>query len=513
MTTPAGLGFGTPSRAADLSAGSTDGPAFLGLSQRTWAKAGLIAVLFAAVFWPNLRRLWLKTNPFTGEANWGHSIFVPIIGLYYLFVNREAILSAGGRSFVWGRLARPGRLGAAIALLAVGGSAMAAGQLESGMVRSLSVQSGQGLLVLGTLVLLLDWSLAATLFGLGLFVFGIWPGQNDYLKDLGMVVTLFGIVLMLCGPGVMRTAWFPIAFLVCALPWPGLVYSWVAEPLSQFAAYVAVTVLKLTGVDASTSGTKIVIYSGLSGIPPRILNVAEACAGMRSLMTFISVAAALAFLSARPLWQKLVMVASAVPIAIGCNVMRISGQGLLDHYVSPKWSESYAHQMVGLMMLVPAFLLILLVGWVLDQMFIEEADDDGLTADGRTAPAAAPTVVTRAAAVAKPAGAPAPVAKPAVVGQPATPPATAVAAKAAVVSAPPPAVVTRPTPPAPPRPATAAVPAVPRPAGVTPAVPPRPRTAANPLSTVPPLPARRPPGGPVVPPRGSPPPSTKPEQP
>ena len=45
------------------------------------------------------------------------------------------------------------------------------------------------------------------------------------------------------------------------------------------------------------------------------------------------------------------------------------------NYVSPNWSESYAHQMVGLMMLVPAFLLILGVGWVLDQIFIEEADD------------------------------------------------------------------------------------------------------------------------------------------
>jgi exosortase/archaeosortase family protein len=86
------------------------------------------------------------------------------------------------------------------------------------------------------------------------------------------------------------------------------------------------------------------------------------------------VAAAVAFLSARPLWQKFIILLSAIPIAISCNVMRVAGQGLLDHYVSQQLSESFAHEFVGLIMLVPAFLLILSVGWVLDQMFVEEAE-------------------------------------------------------------------------------------------------------------------------------------------
>ncbi|HWP40573.1 MAG TPA: exosortase/archaeosortase family protein, partial [Tepidisphaeraceae bacterium] len=235
------------------------------------------------------------------------------------------------------------------------------------------------LAALAGLVLLLDWGIATLLFGLGVFTWGIWPGQNDWVKDFGMVLTLFGVVLTLCGWQVMRIAWFPILFLICALPWPGLFYSKIAMPLQQLAASVAVWTLQLTGVDASRVGTKIVMDYGF-GRAPRILNVAEACAGMRSLMTFISVGAAVAFLSSRPLWQKLVITASAVPIAIFCNVMRVTGQGLLDYYVSPKLSESFAHQFVGLVMLVPAFFLILLVGWVLDQLFVEEVEDvDPLT--------------------------------------------------------------------------------------------------------------------------------------
>jgi exosortase/archaeosortase family protein len=105
------------------------------------------------------------------------------------------------------------------------------------------------------------------------------------------------------------------------------------------------------------------------------LNVAEACAGMRSLMTFISVGGAVAFLSMRPLWQKVLITLSAIPIAIFCNVMRVSGQGLLDRYVSHLWSQGFAHQFAGIVMLVPGFLLILAVGWFLDQIFVEVADE------------------------------------------------------------------------------------------------------------------------------------------
>ena len=54
--------------------------------------------------------------------------------------------------------------------------------------------------------------------------------------------------------------------------------------------------------------------------------------------------------------------------------MRVAGQGLLDHYGSHEWSESFAHQFVGLVMLLPAVLLLLALGWILDNLFIEEVD-------------------------------------------------------------------------------------------------------------------------------------------
>jgi exosortase/archaeosortase family protein len=187
----------------------------------------------------------------------------------------------------------------------------------------------------------------------------------------------------------MRYAWFPIAYLICGIPWPALVYSYIASPLQTLAAKVAVVTLRFTGVNAYRTGTKI----NMGGITEelRTLNVAEACAGLRSLMTFITVGVAVAFLSARPLWQKLIIMLSAIPIAIFCNVMRVAGQGLLDHYVSRQFSESFAHQFVGLVMLVPAFFMILLVAWVLDHLFVEEVEDE----DGEATVGAGKGPVTR----------------------------------------------------------------------------------------------------------------------
>jgi exosortase/archaeosortase family protein len=184
----------------------------------------------------------------------------------------------------------------------------------------------------------------------------------------------------------MKVAWFPIAFLVVALPWPELVYAKLAWPLQQLAASVAVGTLRLFGVDAQNSGTRIMMVDMKGNV--RLLNVAEACAGLKSVMTFLMVAGTVAFLGSRALWEKIVIALSAIPIAIFCNVMRVSGQGLLDRYVSHEWSEGFAHQFAGVVMLIPGFFMILAIGWILEKVFIEEVDKNELAIAAANAKAA-----------------------------------------------------------------------------------------------------------------------------
>lgn len=350
-------------------------PLYGGVRLTVWVKVVLVsALLFWLFYTPSLRRLWEKTNPIYGEPNWGHAIFVPIVGLYYLYLNRDELLAAKIKPLLGLDFSRARFISAGVTILcgvlAYFGIHIV---VPEGLIEY-ATAGAMALIGLGVLVLALDWGIGTLLFGLLIFGYGIWPGQNDWLKDLGMVITIFGVVLAMCGWAVMRIAWFPIIFLICALPWPGLVYSKIAGPLQNLAATVAVAVLNVFGVNSSQQGTKIIMATTDPLRPFRMLNVAEACAGLKALMTFLSLGATVAFLSNRPLWQKLVLTFSAIPIAIFCNVMRVTGQGLLDFYVSEQLSQSFAHQMVGLVMMLPAFLMVLLVAWLLDQIFIEEVD-------------------------------------------------------------------------------------------------------------------------------------------
>jgi exosortase len=349
-------------------------PTYLGVSMTGWIKTLVIAALFTATFRFNLRRLWEKTNPIYGEANWGHAICVPLIGLYYLYLNREQLLAERVEPLLAGKFGKGRMVGALFCVVMGLAVYFFSGQLfATSILKEPMRGAGLGLAALGVLVAALDWGIALLLFGLLVFEYGIYPGRNDWTSDMGMVIALFGAVLLMCGWRVMRIAWFPIVFLICALPWPPLVYSKVAMPLQELAAKVAVGMLNLFSIDAVQGGTKI--FMPRPPLPDRVLNVAEACAGMRSLMTFISVGAAVGFLSNRPLWQRILLTVSAIPIAIFCNVMRVAGQGFLDRW-SEKYSEGFAHQFVGLVMLMPAFFLILGVGWLLDQIFVEEDDGD-----------------------------------------------------------------------------------------------------------------------------------------
>lgn len=349
---------------------------FWGLTLTTWVQIVTVTVLMCALFRFNLARLWGKTNPINGQdSNWQHSVFVPLIGIYYLYMHRDELMRAAGQ---------PGRgrevsirvlsiiglvvLGAMTGFLLTNGSldssVLLAGLLTVGLAVSAVVPTSG---VFGTVVMG---------GGLLLFAFGIYPGQNDYVKDLGMVVTLFGVATLLAGWPVMKVAWFPIVFLVVALPWPELVYAKLAWPLQQLAASAAVGTLRACNVEASNFGTRIRMF-GAHG-DEHWLNVAEACAGLKSVMTFLMVAGTVAFLGTRPLWEKLVITFSAIPIAIFCNTMRVAGQGLLDFYVSHEASVGFVHMFVGLIMLIPGFFLILLVGWIMEKLFIEEVDREKL---------------------------------------------------------------------------------------------------------------------------------------
>jgi exosortase len=102
--------------------------------------------------------------------------------------------------------------------------------------------------------------------------------------------------------------------------------------------------------------------------------VEEACSGMRLMMAFVTLGVAMAYLGDRPVWQRLVMVASCVPIAVACNAIRVTVTGLLHVYGRGELARGTPHQLLGFVMLAIALGLFSALGYVLSRLFIEESD-------------------------------------------------------------------------------------------------------------------------------------------
>jgi exosortase len=111
------------------------------------------------------------------------------------------------------------------------------------------------------------------------------------------------------------------------------------------------------------------------------LTVAEACSGMRLLMAFFALGVATAYLGVRPLWQRLTMVVAAIPIAVVCNVLRVAITGWMFYIDRPEWGKGILHTATGMLMLIPAFLLLWILGllleavrWLGNRLFVEEPE-------------------------------------------------------------------------------------------------------------------------------------------
>lgn len=196
--------------------------------------------------------------------------------------------------------------------------------------------------------------------------------QYGYFSQLDVIATLGAVVLFLGGWRLIKYTWLPIAYLIFAVPLPQRYYVEITMPMRLFASQVSTLLLNLVkDLDATASGVVIdVVYKGQSVEPS--LNVAEACSGMRLLMAFLALGVAMAYLHSRPIWQRLVLLASTVPIAILCNIVRVTITGFIYVLGNPEYARGIYHDFLGLIMLLLAFGLYGLIAMFMSSLFVEE---------------------------------------------------------------------------------------------------------------------------------------------
>jgi exosortase len=189
-------------------------------------------------------------------------------------------------------------------------------------------------------------------------------GAELFLARISLIGVLAGSVLFLFGWHHLRLLAFPIGLLFFMIPLPALVFNQIAFPLQLFASRVGELVLTTLGIPVLREGNILELSTTR-------LEVAQACSGIRSLVSLVTLGVILGKLNDSRRWARVVLALSAIPIAIVENAARVAGTGVAAHWIGPEAAEGFIHTFSGWVMFVLAFALLLVTqralasGWPL----------------------------------------------------------------------------------------------------------------------------------------------------
>lgn len=183
-------------------------------------------------------------------------------------------------------------------------------------------------------------------------------GAELFTSRFSLVVMLTGMILFLAGWGMLRAVAFPLAFLVLMIPIPAIIYNQVTLPLQLLASRLATFWLETVNVPVLRDGN-VLVLSNYS------MEVVEACSGIRSLLTLISLGIIYGFFVERRRWVRYTLVILMVPSAIISNSLRIMGAAMIAHRFGPAAAEGFLHTFSGWVIFVASLLVLLGFHWIL----------------------------------------------------------------------------------------------------------------------------------------------------
>ena len=284
-------------------------------SESAIIKTAVIAFLLCGLnFWQFKRLIagW-RVDP-----NWSHGFLIPLFSLYLIYTRWDQLKSAKRRICLWGLP-----------------------------------------LFLGSLLVL---------------IYSYYPIGTYWFCQLSMIPLFLGVVLYLAGPAVLKITWVPIVYLVLAIPIPDILYQNIAYPLQELAAQSTTVILRLCGVAVDVSASSMSITSISGKVHP--LQVVEACSGVRSLMAFVALSTAMAYIDDRPVWQRSILIFSSLPITVLCNILRVTTTSTMFVIDQPELGKDFMHTFMGMALLIPAIFMLLGLSWLMNHLFVEDDEED-----------------------------------------------------------------------------------------------------------------------------------------
>jgi exosortase len=175
-------------------------------------------------------------------------------------------------------------------------------------------------------------------------------GAEMFITRISILGTIVGIVLFLFGWNRLRVLVFPLAFLLLMIPLPAILFNQIAFPLQLLASRVGELAITAANVPVLREGNLLIL-------PNTTLEVAEACSGIRSLVSLLTLGIVFGyFADVRP-WVRTIIALSTIPVAILSNGMRVAGTGIAAHKFGPAAADGFFHEFSGWLLFIVAFLM------------------------------------------------------------------------------------------------------------------------------------------------------------
>jgi exosortase len=260
-------------------------------AQFPWSGIAWFGALLIICYAPVLYRLVLQ---WANDEDMGHGFFVPVIAAWIVWQRREKLLAIPIRPNYWG-------------------------------------------------LVLVVWGMIQMLLGS--------IGAELFLARTAFLISLVGVVIVVCGTPMLQALAFPLFLLLFMFPIPAIIYAQITLPLQLFASTVASSTLTAIGVPVLQTGNILELPNGQQ------LSVVEACSGIRSLLSLSFLSLVYAWFFDKKVWMRPVLLILTVPIAILANAARVTVTGLIAASY-PRAAEGFFHTLEGWVLFVFAMLML-----------------------------------------------------------------------------------------------------------------------------------------------------------
>jgi exosortase len=189
--------------------------------------------------------------------------------------------------------------------------------------------------------------------GIATLLAGLW-GSELFFSRIALLPVLAGIVLFVLGWAHLKILLFPIAFLFLMIPIPAIIFNQIAFPLQMQASRFGEWAIATAGIPVLREGNVLILAH-------TTLEVAEACSGIRSLVSLITLGIVYGYFMDSRTWVRVLIVVSAIPVAIIANGARVAGTGMAAHWIGPEAAEGFFHEFSGWIVFIFAFVMILVL--------------------------------------------------------------------------------------------------------------------------------------------------------